>query len=115
MASETGLRISVCHFPPGTSKWNKIEHRMFCHITENWRGRPLVSREVVVNLIGTTTTEKGLTIRSELDEGSYPTGRKITDEQMKCAVDQEREVPRRVELHNPSESNNWIGYFGETP
>jgi hypothetical protein len=83
LASETGLQISVCHFPPGTSKWNKIEHRMFCHITENWRGRPLVSREVVVNLIGNTTTETGLSIRSELDEGSYPTGRKVTDEQMK--------------------------------
>ncbi len=83
LASETGLRISVCHFPPGTSKWNKIEHRMFCHITENWRGRPLVSREVVVNLIGRTTTETGLSIRSELDDGSYPTGRKVTDEQMK--------------------------------
>jgi hypothetical protein len=83
LASETGLQISVCHFPPGTSKWNKIEHRMFCHITENWRGRPLVSREVVVNLIGKTTTETGLSIRSELDDGSYPTGRKVTDQQMK--------------------------------
>jgi hypothetical protein len=82
LADETGLRISVCHFPPGTSKWNKIEHRMFCHITENWRGRPLVSREVVVNLIGHTTTKTGLAIRSELDEGSYPTGRKVSDEQM---------------------------------
>lgn len=82
LASETGLRISVCHFPPGTSKWNKIEHRMFCHITENWRGRPLVSREVVVNLIGHTTTETGLSIRSQLDDGSYPTGREVTDEQM---------------------------------
>jgi transposase len=83
LASETGLRISVCHFPPGTSKWNKIEHRMFCHITENWRGRPLVSREVVVNLIGHTTTETGLSVRSELDEGSYPTGREVTVEQMR--------------------------------
>ncbi len=82
LADETGLRISVCHFPPGTSKWNKIEHRMFCHITENWRGRPLVSREVVVNLIGHTTTKTGLAIRSELDEGRYPTGRKVSDEQM---------------------------------
>ena len=81
-ADETGLRISVCHFPPGTSKRNKIEHRMFCHITENWRGRPLVSREVVVNLIGHTTTKTGLAIRSELDEGSYPTGRKVSDDQM---------------------------------
>ena len=82
LADESGLRVSVCHFPPGTSKWNKIEHRMFCHITENWRGRPLVSREVVVNLIGHTTTKTGLTIRSELDENRYPTGREITDQQI---------------------------------
>jgi transposase len=81
-ADESGLAISVCHFPPGTSKWNKIEHRMFCHITENWRGRPLVSREVVVNLIGHTTTKTGLTIRSALDENSYPTGREVTEQQM---------------------------------
>lgn len=81
-ADESGLAISVCHFPPGTSKWNKIEHRMFCHITENWRGRPLVSREVVVNLIGHTTTKTGLTIRSALDDNSYPTGREVTEQQM---------------------------------
>jgi transposase len=81
-ADETGLRLSVSHFPPGTSKWNKIEHRMFCHITENWRGRPLVSREVVVNLIGHTTTKAGLEIRAALDENCYPTGREVTDEQM---------------------------------
>ena len=81
-ADESGLAISVCHFPPGTSKWNKIEHRMFCHITENWRGRPLVSREVVVNLIGHTTTRTGLTIRSALDENPYPTGREVTNQQM---------------------------------
>jgi transposase/DNA-binding phage protein len=82
LADESGLRISVCHFPPGTSKWNKIEHRMFCHITEHWRGRPLVSREVVVNLIGHTTTKTGLAIRSELDENHYPTGREVTDQQI---------------------------------
>lgn len=82
LADESGLRISVCHFPPGTSKWNKIEHRMFCHITENWRGRPLVSREVVVNLIGHTTTKTGLAIRSELDENRYPTGREVPDQQI---------------------------------
>jgi Rhodopirellula transposase DDE domain len=81
-ADETGLRLSVSHFPPGTSKWNKIEHRMFCHITENWRGRPLVSREVVVNLIGHTTTKAGLEIRAALDENRYPTGREVTEEQM---------------------------------
>jgi hypothetical protein len=82
LADEIGLRISVCHFPPGTSKWNKIEHRMFCHITENWRGRPLVSREVVVNLIGHTTTKTGLAIQSALDENRYPTGREVTAQQM---------------------------------
>jgi transposase len=83
LADEIGLEIAVCHFPPGTSKWNRIEHRMFCHITENWRGRPLVSREVVVNLIGHTTTEQGLSIRTELDENSYPLGRAVTEEQMR--------------------------------
>ena len=82
LADEIGLSISVCHFPPGTSKWNKIEHRMFCHITENWRGRPLVSREVVVNLIGGTKTKTGLEIRSELDGGNYPIAREVTDQQM---------------------------------
>jgi hypothetical protein len=79
MADETGLRLHVCHFPPGTSKWNKIEHRMFCHITQNWRGRPLVSREVIVNLIGNTSTQKGLRIEAALDENSYPTGIQISD------------------------------------
>src|SRR5262245_46062058 len=82
LADETGLGLSVGHFPPDTSKWNKIEHRMFCHITENWRGRPLVSREVVVNLIGSTTTRTGLEIRAELDAGSYPVGREVTEQQM---------------------------------
>ena len=79
LADETGIAISVCHFPPGTSKWNKIEHRMFCHITENWRGKPLVSHEVIVNLIGNTTTQKGLRIRAELDRQTYPTGIQIAD------------------------------------
>lgn len=79
LADELGLRISVCHFPPGTSKWNKIEHRMFCHITENWRGRPLVSQAVVVNLIGSTTTRTGLHIEAELDTQYYETGIKVTD------------------------------------
>lgn len=82
LADETGLRISVCHFPPGTSKWNKIEHRMFCHITKNWRGRPLTSRAVVVNLIDSTVTSTGLTIHAELDEGNYPTGTKVTDDEL---------------------------------
>jgi hypothetical protein len=81
LADAIGLRITVCHFPPGTSKWNKIEHRMFCHITENWRGRPLVSRAVVVSLIGSTTTKTGLRINAELDTNSYRTGLKVTDEE----------------------------------
>jgi hypothetical protein len=82
LADETGLRIAVCHFPPGTSKWNKIEHRMFCHITENWRGRPLVSRAVVVNLIGSTRTRMGLKIQAELDDNTYEKGIKVTEQEM---------------------------------
>ncbi len=80
LASELALRIAVCHFPPGTSKWNKIEHRMFCHITENWRGRPLISHEVIVNLIGRTTTRSGLAIKAKLDRRRYPKGVKVSDE-----------------------------------
>ena len=71
LADETGLNLTIRHLPPGTSKWNKIEHRMFCHITANWRGRPLSSREVVVNLIANTSTQKGLTIQADLDLGTY--------------------------------------------
>lgn len=82
-ATETGLRISVCHFPPGTSKWNKIEHRMFSHISMNWRGRPLISHEVIVNLIGSTTTQNGLTISAELDTNLYPKGIRISDDELK--------------------------------
>jgi hypothetical protein len=81
LADETGLRISVCHFPPGTSKWNKIEHRMFCHITQNWRGRPLLSRAIVVNLIGSTKTAAGLHIQAELDTHDYPLGIEVSDEE----------------------------------
>ena len=82
LADTTKLKISVSHFPPGTSKWNKIEHRMFSHITLNWRARPLQSREVVVNLIASTTTRKGLKIRADLDEATYPVGRKVSDKQL---------------------------------
>jgi hypothetical protein len=81
LANETGLVISVCHFPPGTSKWNKIGHRMFCHISMNWRGRPLTGYDVVVNLIGNTTTREGLTIEAEIDENKYEKGKKISDEE----------------------------------
>jgi Rhodopirellula transposase DDE domain len=82
LAARTGLAVTVCHFPPGTSKWNRIEHRLFSHISMNWRGRPLVSHEVVVQLIGTTTTRTGLKVRAELDPGSYPTGIKVTDAEL---------------------------------
>jgi len=78
LADETGLTISVCHFPPGTSKWNKIEHRLFCHITQNWRGRPLTSRLAVVELIAATTTATGLTVACELDTNAYAKGIKVT-------------------------------------
>jgi hypothetical protein len=85
-----GLKLHVCHFPPGTSKWNKIEHRLFSQITQNWRGRPLISREVVVNLIANTTTTTGLKVMAVLDEGQYPTGIEINDEQYD-SIDIERE------------------------
>jgi hypothetical protein len=82
LADEIGLRISVCHFPPGTSKWDEIGHRMSCHITGNWRGRPLRSLEIVVNLIGNPTTRSGLRIKAELDTASYPTGIAVSDEEL---------------------------------
>jgi transposase len=82
LSQELNMTIHICHFPPGTSKWNKIEHRMFCHITENWRSRPLESLAVVINLIANTRTEKGLAIQAEIDDTFYPTGIKIPDEEM---------------------------------
>lgn len=82
-ATESGLAISVCHFPPGTSKWNKIEHRLFSYITKNWRARPLESLEVVVNLIANTTTEKGLQVKAKADKKQYEKGIKVLDEELK--------------------------------
>jgi len=82
LADDTGLQISVCHFPPGTSKWNRIEHRLFSFISQNWRGKPLVSHEVIVNLIGATTTRTGLEVYARLDEGSYPKDVKVSDAQL---------------------------------
>ena len=81
-AAETGLQVTVCHFPPGTSKWNKIEHRLCSHISTNWRGRPLVSHQVIVELIAATQTRSGLKIRAELDRGSYPLGVKVSDQEL---------------------------------
>jgi Rhodopirellula transposase DDE domain len=83
MADQTGLTLHVCHYPPGTSKWNKIEHRLFCHITQNWRGTPLITRETVVELIASTKTRTGLTVHCELDTRSYPKGIKVSDTEMK--------------------------------
>jgi hypothetical protein len=82
-AAESGLEVTVCHLPPGTSKWNKVEHRLFSHISMNWRGRPLTSHQVVVDLIGATTTATGLTVHAELDPSAYPTGVKVPDGDMK--------------------------------
>ncbi len=82
-ADETGVEVTVCHLPPGTSKWNKIEHRLFSPITMNWRGRPLVSHQVVVELIAATRTATGLEVEARLDMGSYPTKVKVSKEQMK--------------------------------
>jgi len=82
LAAEAGIEITVCHFPPGTSKWNKIEHRLFSAISMNWRGRPLTSHQVIVDLIANTTSRTGLKVRARLDQGYYPTGIKITDKQL---------------------------------
>ncbi len=104
-ADETGLTLHICHFPPGTSKWNKIEHRLFCHITTNWRGHPLTSLETVVNLISNTTTQNGLEVHAQLDDNLYPTGIQVSDEQFnaiqieRCRFHGEwnyRIVPRKV-------------------
>jgi hypothetical protein len=82
LANDLGIALRVCHFPPGTSKWNKIEHRLFCFITKNWRGRPLTSYQVIVNLIANTTTKTGLTVRAVLDTNEYETGIAVSDEQL---------------------------------
>jgi hypothetical protein len=97
LAADTGLAITVCHLPPGTSKWNKIEHRLFSHISMNWRGRPLTSHEVIVETIAATTTSTGLTVHAELDEATYPTGVKITDKEMKALETQD--ILKRHDFH----------------
>jgi hypothetical protein len=96
LADRTGLSLSVSHLPPGTSKWNKIEHRLFCHITQNWRGKPLVSHEVIVNLIANTTTAKGLKVKAELDTSSYPCGTKVSKAEVK-----------RLQLQHAKILGNW--------
>jgi hypothetical protein len=95
-ADESGLELRVCHLPPGTSKWNKIEHRLFSYITQNWRGKPLVSYQTIVSLIAATKTRSGLTVQCELDEGTYPTGRKVTDADL-----------ARINLHRDDFHGEW--------
>ncbi len=82
LADQTGLKLVVCHFPPGTSKWNKIEHRLFCYITRNWRGKPLINLQTIINLIAGTTTKAGLTVAAQLDTNTYPTGIKVSDQEL---------------------------------
>ena len=81
-SNETGLQIGICHFPPGTSKWNKIEHRLFSYISQNWRGKPLISHEVIINLIASTQTKTGLKVQCRLDKKTYEKGIKIADEEL---------------------------------
>ena len=96
LAEETGLEIHVSHFPPGTSKWNKIEHRLFCYISRNWAGKPLIDIRTVVNLIGSTTTKNGLKVRCVVDYNQYPTGIKISEKQMAC-----------IDIQYPDYDNSW--------
>jgi hypothetical protein len=96
LAAETGLEITVCHFPPGTSKWNKIEHRLFCHISRTWRARPLASHQLIIDTIAATTTAAGLTVTARLDIGSYPPGSTVSSKQMK---DLEKRVITRHDFH----------------
>lgn len=79
LANEIAIPITVCHFPPGTSKWNKIEHRLFSYISQNWRGKPLVSHEIIINLIASTSTKTGLQVKCQLDTNKYPKGLKVSD------------------------------------
>lgn len=101
LAGENGLAITVCHFPPGTAKWNRIEHRLFSHITMNWRGRPLTSHDVIVQSIAATTTSTGLAVHAELDTNRYPTGVQVTDGDGRSA-DHPAPLPWRLELHPSS-------------
>ena len=97
LAAETGLKITVCHLPPGTSKWNKIEHRLFSQISMNWRGRPLTSHEVIVQTIAATSTRTGLTVQAELDTSAYPKGIKIPDREIRDL--EKQQVLQRHQFH----------------
>jgi hypothetical protein len=114
LADDTGLSIRVSHFPPGTSKWNKIEHRLFCHITQNWRGKPLRTFETIVDLIGNTRTATGLRVQAQLDERAYPTGETATNAQMRALSlkrddfhgDWNYELQPRTKAHKPRGSQS---------
>jgi hypothetical protein len=100
LATDTGLAISVCHYPPGTSKWNRIEHRMFRLITINWRGKPLTSLRTVIDLISATATTTGLTIQADYDPNWYPKGVKVSDAELAAVSARTPQLPRRLELHH---------------
>jgi len=108
LANRTGLSITVFHFPPGTSKWNKIEHRLFSYISTNWRGRPLLSLAVIVNLIASTHTEGGLRVRCELDTGRYPKGQEVSDRPNGTTPSASPSFPWRLELHNPTQAEEKV-------
>ena len=95
-ADKTGLKVHVCHFPPGTSKWNKIEHRLFCHITQNWRGQPLTALDIIVQLIGRTTTREGLKVKAAVDSGNYPKGIKVNANKLES-----------IQLHRAKFHGDW--------
>ena len=109
LADELEMIIEVCHYPPGTSKWNKIEHRLFCHITRNWRGVPLESHEVVVNLVSSTRTSEGLEVHCWLDEQDYQTGQKVTDQEMKTIRIKRNQFHGEwnYEIHPHSKTTTW--------
>ena len=116
LADELGIAITVCHLPPGTSKWNKIEHRLFAFITQNWRGKPLVSYQVIVQLIANTTTKTGLTVACRLDANAYAKGIKVTDAEMAALNIKPADFPRRMELHHRSKAaGRMMRLFGLRP
>ena len=110
LADETGMAIKVCHYPPGTSKWNKIEHRMFCHITQNWRAKPLIDRAAIVELIAATTTKTGLKVECALDTRTYEKGIKISKAQMRTLdIRSDTFHPEWNDTVHPRPAPNWSG------
>ena len=115
LVARTGLHITVCHYPPGTSKWNKIEHRLFSHISMNWRGKPLTSHEVVVDLIAATTTRTGLTVHAEIDNGTYATAVQVSKQDFDALPHQPSHLPPKLELHDRTDPNTSSIIYGQTP